>query len=95
MRPQSIVFLISNSHKAILFVTWTQNGWVMLCCLRLSNIHVALCCLIGLVDGIALGAQSRRGGAGLEVLAQGRGEERAEDDVGTTEYFTLAARKSW
>lgn len=50
-----------------------------------SKIHVALRCLIGLVDGVALGAQSRRGGTGLEVLAQGRGEERAEDNVGTTE----------
>lgn len=56
--------------------------------MRLSNIHVALCCLIGLVDGIALGAQVGRGGAGLEVFAQRRGEERAEDDIGTTELIS-------
>ena len=46
-----------------------------------------MCCLIGLVDGIALGAKVGGGRAGLEVLAQGRGEERAEDDVGTTEFI--------
>lgn len=34
------------------------------------------------VDGVSLGAEAAGGGAILEVTAKGRGQERAEDDLG-------------